>query len=219
MTADQATGTTDDDRPRRRQARGERRIEQLLDAAASVFSACGYTASSTNAIARQAGVSPGTLYQFFPNKEAIAVELGSRLTRQMREHSSQALTPENASLSLAELLDAVLDPVIEFNCGNPALLAVLSADDAPGRVAEEHEALHADLLGRTEALLLAYRPDLPAERATHAAAMSLAMFKGGLGLIMGHEGTERAAYTAELKSALYGYLAPLLGTDAPRARP
>lgn len=63
--------------PRRRQARGERRIAQLLQAAAGVFCRTGYAAASTNAIAREAGVSPGTLYQFFPNKEAIAVELGA----------------------------------------------------------------------------------------------------------------------------------------------
>lgn len=78
-----ATAATDEHppaaKPRRRQARGERRIAQLLDAAASVFCTSGYTAASTNAIAREAGVSPGTLYQFFPNKEAIAVELGGRL--------------------------------------------------------------------------------------------------------------------------------------------
>lgn len=46
------------ERPRRRQARGERRITQLLEAAASVFCTTGYTAASTNAIAREAGVSP-----------------------------------------------------------------------------------------------------------------------------------------------------------------
>ncbi|GAA3303818.1 hypothetical protein GCM10020295_53370 [Streptomyces cinereospinus] len=44
--------------PRRRQARGERRIAQLLEAAAAVFCSTGYTAASTNAIAREAGVSP-----------------------------------------------------------------------------------------------------------------------------------------------------------------
>uniref|UniRef100_UPI00056AEC4A helix-turn-helix domain-containing protein n=2 Tax=Streptomyces TaxID=1883 RepID=UPI00056AEC4A len=69
----------------RRQARGERRIAQLLDAAASVFCRTGYAAASTNAIAREAEVSPGTLYQFFPNKEAIAIHLGDELLRRARD--------------------------------------------------------------------------------------------------------------------------------------
>lgn len=84
---------TADERPRRRQARGERRIAQLLEAAASVFCTTGYTAASTNAIAREAGVSPGTLYQFFPNKEAIAIELGDRLMHEMRDTYGEALAP------------------------------------------------------------------------------------------------------------------------------
>lgn len=81
------------EQPRRRQARGERRIAQLLEAAASVFCSTGYTAASTNAIAREAGVSPGTLYQFFPNKEAIAIELSERLMLEMRETYGEALAP------------------------------------------------------------------------------------------------------------------------------
>ncbi|WP_256967154.1 helix-turn-helix domain-containing protein, partial [Streptomyces caniscabiei] len=56
-------GSRAKEQPRRRQARGERRIAQLLEAAASVFTSTGYAAASTNAIAREAGVSPGTLYQ------------------------------------------------------------------------------------------------------------------------------------------------------------
>ncbi|CAM5687002.1 TetR family transcriptional regulator [Streptomyces purpurascens] len=74
--ATETTTAAAEGRPRRRQARGERRITQLLEAAATVFATTGYTAASTNAIAREAGVSPGTLYEFFPNKEAIAIELG-----------------------------------------------------------------------------------------------------------------------------------------------
>src|SRR6266542_6598743 len=61
----------------RRQARGERRIAQLLDAAGEVFATVGYAAATTNAIAAQAGVSPGTLYQFFPNKQAMAEALAT----------------------------------------------------------------------------------------------------------------------------------------------
>ncbi|WP_307821736.1 TetR/AcrR family transcriptional regulator [Streptomyces coffeae] len=213
MTESKAAQPEGAAKPRRRQARGERRVQQLLDAAASVFCKSGYTGASTNAIAREAGVSPGTLYQFFPNKEAIAVELGERLTHQMRQAHGLVFTVENASLPLDEMLDAVLDPMVEFNCANPAFLALIHSTEAPGRVIEEHDALHVTLLARVEELIGISNPDLPADRRTRTATMAFELFKAGLDLILSHQGEERAAYTAETKAALYGYLAPIIGTE------
>lgn len=201
-----------DERPRRRQARGERRISQLLQAAASVFCTQGYTASSTNAIAREAGVSPGTLYQFFPNKEAIAVELGGRLIKEMEEAHGRVFTAENARLPLDRLIDAVADPFIEFNCANPAFLALIKGPDAPGRVTEEHDTLHARFLDGVSWLLALRRPALSTVERTLIAQMSFAMFKAALDLVVQSEGEERAAYARELKGMLYRYLAPYVGT-------
>lgn len=203
-----------DEKPRRRQARGERRITQLLQAAANVFCALGYTASSTNAIAREAGVSPGTLYQFFPNKEAIAVELGGKLIREMEATHGAVFTPEVAKLPLDELIDAVADPFIEFNCANPAFLALIKGPDAPGKVAEDHDVLHASLLGRLDGMLAVRRPSLSVAERTLVAQMSFTMFKAGLDLVVQHDGDGRAAYVGELKGLLYRYLAPYVGTGA-----
>jgi AcrR family transcriptional regulator len=182
-----------DERPRRRQARGERRVTQLLQAAASVFCALGYTASSTNAIARQAGVSPGTLYQFFPNKEAIAVGLSGRLIKEMEATHGRVFTPANARLPLDRLIDAVTDPFIEFNSANPAFLALIKGPDMPGRVAEDHDVLHNQLLERVTELLAVRTPSMSLTERTLVAQMSFAMFKAGLDLVVQHEPDEREA--------------------------
>ena len=207
-----------DERPRRRQARGERRITQLLQAAASVFCTLGYTASSTNAIAREAGVSPGTLYQFFPNKEAIAIELGGQLIKQMEETHGGVFTVENARLPLDQLIDAVTEPFIEFNSANPAFLALIKGPDAPGKVAEDHDVLHASMLESITELLAVRTPSLTRPERTLIAQMSFAMFKAGLDLVVQHEGDEREPYIRELKGMLYRYLAPYIGTG-PCRRP
>ncbi|MFF4419936.1 TetR/AcrR family transcriptional regulator [Streptomyces sp. NPDC001549] len=199
--------------PRRRQARGERRISQLLTAAAGVFCRTGYASASTNAIAREAGVSPGTLYQYFPNKEAIAVELGGQLLQRAHETHGQAFRPENLQRPLPELLDAVLDPVIAFNCENPAFWALMHGTGVPG-IAQEHEELHAGLLTRIEAVLRDFCPQAPAHELAHTSNMILGIFKSSLDLILAHEGDERAAYTAELKTVLLRYLEPMI-TRAP----
>ncbi|MFH9722233.1 TetR/AcrR family transcriptional regulator [Streptomyces sp. NPDC017254] len=209
---------SEEPKPRRRQARGERRIAQLLQAAANVFCANGYTASSTNAIAREAHVSPGTLYQYFPNKEAIAIELGDRLLHEMREAHGQAFTEENLALPLPGLLDAVVDPMIEFNCANPVFLALMHGSEVPGRIAEEHDALHASLLARVREVIAHYAPALPEADRARVADMTFATFKGGLDLVLAApEGPERDATIAELKTLLLRYLSPLTGETAPLA--
>ncbi|GAB2743176.1 TetR/AcrR family transcriptional regulator [Streptomyces bullii] len=199
-----------DARPRRRQARGERRIAQLLEAAASVFCTTGYTAASTNAIAREAGVSPGTLYQFFPNKEAIAIELGERLMHEMRETYSEALAPMDPATPLEEAVAAAVDRFIDFNCRHPVFFALMHGPDIPGRIAEEHDALHATLVSRVEALLSPYLPDTPGPDVARTARMCVGLYKAGLELVLAHEGEEREAYIRELKNVLYRYLEPLV---------
>ncbi|WP_128428600.1 TetR/AcrR family transcriptional regulator [Streptomyces cyaneus] len=212
MPANREKDHQEKDQPRRRQARGERRIAQLLEAAAAVFTTTGYTAASTNAIAREAGVSPGTLYQFFPNKEAIAIELGDRLMHEMRETFGEALAPVDPTTPLEEAVGAAVDRFIAFNCEHPVFFALMHGPDIPGRIAEEHDALHATLLSRIEGLLASLLPDVAPADLIRTAHMCLGLYKAGLELVLAHEGAEREAYIQELKYALIRYLDPLVGT-------
>src|SRR4051812_35192803 len=62
-------------RKKPRQERSVAMVESVLEAAARVFVKEGYAKATTNRIASAAGVSVGSLYQYFPSKDAIAVEL------------------------------------------------------------------------------------------------------------------------------------------------
>jgi AcrR family transcriptional regulator len=62
-------------RRRPRQVRAALTRERILAAAAHVFAEHGYAAGTTNRIAEHARVSIGSLYQYFPNKEAILAEI------------------------------------------------------------------------------------------------------------------------------------------------
>jgi AcrR family transcriptional regulator len=64
-------------RPRKRpvQARSQRTVEAVLKAAAQVFARRGYAGATTNHIAERAGVSIGSLYEYFPSKDALLVAL------------------------------------------------------------------------------------------------------------------------------------------------
>jgi len=58
-----------------KQQRSAETRQRILDASARVFARHGYAAGTTNRIAEAAGLSIGSLYQYFPNKDSILAEL------------------------------------------------------------------------------------------------------------------------------------------------
>ncbi|WP_030170014.1 TetR/AcrR family transcriptional regulator [Spirillospora albida] len=73
--------------PRRipRQERSRQTVERILDAATRVLGERGYDGASTNRIASAAGISNGSLYQYFPNKDAIVVAVLDRFADHLAE--------------------------------------------------------------------------------------------------------------------------------------
>jgi AcrR family transcriptional regulator len=65
-------------RKRPRQRRSNRTVERILAAAARIFDERGYRSTTTNHVADEAGVSIGSLYQYFPNKDALLVALAEQ---------------------------------------------------------------------------------------------------------------------------------------------
>ena len=60
------------------QERSRQTVERILDAAARIFHEQGYAGATTNDIADEAGLSIGSLYQYFPNKDALLAALTKR---------------------------------------------------------------------------------------------------------------------------------------------
>ncbi len=91
-----------------KQARSGATVEAILEAAAQIFERRGYAAGTTNRIAERAGVSIGSLYQYFPNKDAILVAL---VHRHLAEGTA-ALGPHIERLSCGARFDAVLPDIV-----------------------------------------------------------------------------------------------------------
>jgi AcrR family transcriptional regulator len=76
-------------------------VEAIHEAAVQVFTEKGYDRTTTDLIAERAGVSVGTLYQYFPNKKAILIEIWDRSMsdadefrdRKMRKHRCDGAPP------------------------------------------------------------------------------------------------------------------------------
>ncbi len=194
--------------PRRRQARGQRRVDLLLDTAAQLFAEVGFEAATTNAIAARAGVSPGSLYQFFPNKDAIAVALANRFADRLRE-TEGVFGPELAELPLDELIDHVFDPLVAFHVAHPGFQALFSGSIVSPRLAAAVQAFLDAVVLRAEAIFAVRAPQLSPERRARCARVSVELVRALLPLIVATDLQERDAMVAELKAAQRGYLAPL----------
>jgi AcrR family transcriptional regulator len=107
-----------------RQVRAELTRQRILTAAAHVFGEHGYAAGTTNRIAERAGISIGSLYQYFPNKDAILAELmirhlddGAAATAKIRAGRLPGPIEEVFRVFVRGAIDAHLD--------EPRLLRVL----------------------------------------------------------------------------------------------
>jgi len=74
-----------------RQSRARASVDVVLEAAAQVLEATGEAGFNTNAVAERAGVSIGTLYRYFPDKQAILRALALRETEAYRDRMTAAL--------------------------------------------------------------------------------------------------------------------------------
>ena len=116
--------------PRRkpRQVRAELTRERILAAAAHVFVEHGYAAGTTNRIAERAGISIGSLYQYFPNKAAILAEL---LVRHVdRAVSTPADQLDLSAGSLETAVRTLVRDAIDNHRDDPQLLRIM-IEEAP----------------------------------------------------------------------------------------
>ncbi len=109
------------------QARAVETRRRILDAAARVFSRHGYAAGTTNRIAAEAGLSIGSLYQYFPNKDAILVAL---VRAHMDDGAAAVAAAADEALHLplddvASRVGLVVDAFVDVHAGDPALHQVL----------------------------------------------------------------------------------------------
>lgn len=127
-------------RKRPRQDRSRVTVEAILAATARVLVKHGFDRLTTNAVADAAGVSIGSLYQYFPNKEALVAALIEQHIEQMNAAILSELT-RVAQLPMAEAVRAVIELTIRAHTIEPELHQVLT-EQVPriGRMAKLREA-------------------------------------------------------------------------------
>ena len=101
------------------QRRSAVRVERMLDAAAGLLDEVGLEALTTSAIAARAGVSVGSLYQFFPDKHAVVESLARRSFERFSARLDSISTQDWRAA-----VDAVVDRYVAFSRDEPGFLVL-----------------------------------------------------------------------------------------------
>ena len=115
-------------RPRKlpKQARSADTVAAIIEAAARILEERGHAGFSTNGVAERAGVSIGSLYQYFPSKDALIGALINRETTFLLQDAAAALEQSSCKAGLAVLIDAC----IAHQFRRPALARLLDFEEA-----------------------------------------------------------------------------------------
>lgn len=107
------------------QERSRRRVAALLDAAAEEFAQRGFTAATTTGVAARAGVPVGSLYQWFPDKEALLYGLADRHLNEGTSTMLEALDRAEAAPDLRSSVRVLVAAAVEANSGDPRVHRIL----------------------------------------------------------------------------------------------
>ncbi len=196
-----------------RQKRGMLRLEEILSVAGTLFAEHGYDKVTTNMIAAQAGISLGSLYQFFPNKEAIAQAFAADATEHLHQVYDTVLSPEVITLPLREFVDILVEKLVAFNRAYPGYLALAIGATLSSPLAAVLADLQKDILVRQDAVLAACWPQSTGEQRRLPLLVSYRLFLALLPLTLEGNEEHRHAIVGEMKGVLYRYLEPVVSGE------
>ena len=193
------------------QRRSQERLERIVRATGELCGELGVDGVTMEAIAERADTSIGSLYQFFPNRDAWLQMLAERNVADLDVLLDARDAPEIAALPLPELVDAMIAPFVSFHEAHPGHFEVLFSQSGSTALRGIRGRLRAHLRRRVERLFRLRAPQLsPVKRRR----LALTAVEAGRALMQYIEHTvppnERRAYRAELQSMLVAYLEPWL---------
>lgn len=144
-------------------------MEAILTATARILKREGFDKASTNRIAVEAGVSIGSLYQYFPSKESLVAALAEKHMSEMT-----ALIAEAAARLFAEPLPVVVREMVRLmiraHAVDPQLHRVLM-EGIPWTAAEKHHQMEEQAIRLTRAYLELHQREIRPKNLDLAAAI------------------------------------------------
>lgn len=140
------------------QSRSQFLVESIKEAATRVLKEQGVAGFTTNYVADIAGVSIGSLYQYFGSKEVLIAELKRDHFQQLRELFASAEAQLQTD-DICEMIDAFIDASVTGHMLDPELHRILSQDFGDFEVKEKDQS-EDSIMVKVEAVLHRYRHQL-----------------------------------------------------------
>ena len=153
------------------QERSGELVRKLLEATAQVLADVGLEATSTNKIAARAGVAIGSIYQYFPNKEALIDALLDERLRRMEALTASRMEALSAK-SFPEAAEAMLRAAIAFYEAEPALTVMLASRTATPQPNSRDRLLYQRVHNIARSYLMAHSENLDTAGIELAATIS-----------------------------------------------
>jgi AcrR family transcriptional regulator len=147
-----------------------------------MFAEVGYEQATANAIAAKARVSPGTLYQFFPNNQAIAEALANEYARKDEEVHESAFDIDPRDLTVHEIVSRTVGPFLAFKRDAPGFEALFTGSVVSRELADRIQSLHQELKQKIARLIQLRCPRMRQEGILVCAEISCQIVKGLLPL-------------------------------------
>jgi AcrR family transcriptional regulator len=191
------------------QARAKATVEAILAATARLLRREGYEALSTNRVAEVAGVSVGSLYQYFPSKEALALAVMDQHCDALGATLEGRLV-ELAHAELEVVAQALVEEMISLHRTDPRLhQALLQLQSQLGK-SSKMDQLQRRFITLVQAYLEAHRRELAVEDVALAAHLLVVSVEALThSAVSAHpELLHSEAFSQELVRMALRYLAP-----------
>jgi AcrR family transcriptional regulator len=194
-----------------KQTRGLRKVDHILQSAEVLFAEVGFDGTTTNAIAAKAGVSIGSLYQFFASKEAILEVMATGYLEQTRVSLTELLE-SNGSFGLEGLLTKLLDVLISLQEQRPYFLQCLGHTRPSSVLNDPVDKLSREVAGQVQRLLKRASTEQDPKVLELRSRICVETISALLPMAVGAKGRARVRAVTEIKLVLGRYLEPTLKT-------
>jgi AcrR family transcriptional regulator len=184
------------------QKRSAATVAAVLEAAARILETEGFEGYTTNAVARRAGVSIGSLYQYFPSKDAITKALMLRETTTLLADVAAIDAEASGRAGLQRLIQVA----VAYQFQRPILARLLDVEERRLPVGQEMQRVGEQLVRTVQRCLDA--PDMAISPCPPYVAEDLLAIMKGIVDAAGDRGdSDDATLVARVRRAVFGYLA------------
>ncbi len=192
------------------QSRSQHRRAAILRATAHLLNEQGYAAISVGDIARRADTSVGSLYQYFPTKDALLQALIESYIRDMQVMAADMFAERPTLPPLVTTFHSAIDALVAYARNHPGFKTILNSEWVSPDIKIAVQGLYDEMFNGIVRVIGWYIPTLPAIDQQTGAKVIMALVEGLLLALSDTPEAAQAHLIAHFKRAGLAYLHSLI---------